>query len=162
MPPEAMGPKELPYTEGQPVPQGYHVAEEGNTALVAVGAPLFGGLYLITLMAGTVGYDEADQDQENAYPGQTFDADENPDNWIPLFFPIAGPFIAMGTLEPRAPAYIPLILDGLGQTAGLVMFIVGLAVKDKVLVRNDVAKPKIEVAPLVGANGSGVALTGTF
>jgi hypothetical protein len=68
---------------------------------------------------------------------------------MPLVIPVAGPFITIGTASSEGAGTLLLILDGLAQTSGVVMFIAGLATEDTELVRNDIlgAVPEINVGP---------------
>jgi hypothetical protein len=53
--------------------------------------------------------------------------DEDIEPYAPLFVPIAGPFITIGTAESDGAGTLWLAIDGLAQTAGVVMLIGGLA-----------------------------------
>lgn len=154
---QLLGPRTLPYRQGEPVPPGYRHESRIRRGLVIAGAATFGGTYMISLLIGAVGHDEA---QANGDPD-----DDN--RWLPMFFPVVGPFATIGTLaatdeDSQATASVGLAILGLAQTAGLVMFITGLAAKEEVWLRNDVAQPSIEVAPLLGENLGGLAVTGSM
>ena len=143
--PDAYGPKTREYKEGEPIPPGYHLETRGATKILVAGIAIFGGLYIASALVGgtfvSEGGDEADE-------------------LGPLLIPLVGPFVTMGTsgVDPgeqsgQAP-FILLLFDGLGQTAGLVMTIYGLAAPDtKRLVRNDQGSER-SLAPevLVGAS----------
>jgi hypothetical protein len=54
-------------------------------------------------------------------------------------------------------------MDGLGQAAGLALLIYGISSPASVLVRNDVLMKHLLPMPmLLGKNGSGFGLAGTF
>ena len=53
-----------------------------------------------------------------------------------------------------------LIVDGLGQTGGVIMFISGFAFPKTELVRNDLGS--VRVLPLVGKERTGLSLVGSF
>jgi hypothetical protein len=58
-----------------------------------------------------------------------------------------------------------LAIDGIAQTAGVGMFIAGLAWPSKVLIRNDLAgknKLNLSFTPVISKSMSGWGLTGTF
>jgi glutamate mutase epsilon subunit len=91
--------------------------------------------------------------------------DEQEEDFAPLFVPVVGPFIAIGTLEAEGLGTALLMLDGIGQVGGLAMLIAGVAAKKSVFVRDfSVAGHEItvEAQPLVGTKGAGMGLTGTF
>src|SRR5262249_12377017 len=50
-----------------------------------------------------------------------------------LLIPCAGPFITIGTARSSGAGTFWLVLDGLAQTGGVVMFAVGLASQEKYL-----------------------------
>jgi hypothetical protein len=73
----------------------------------------------------------------------------------PLFIPVVGPFIAMGTAEDTDIGDGGLgalfFLDGLAQTAGAVMFTIGMASGEKKIYRrNDVSTALTAPEVLVG------------
>jgi hypothetical protein len=53
--------------------------------------------------------------------------------------PVVGPFIAIGTLGATSGGGVVLAIDGLAQSGGLAMIIVG-AIGKTVLVRNDIGR----------------------
>lgn len=115
------------------IPMGYHKVERSRKGLVIAGAATFGGLYGITLLGALSG----------------------PSNGYSLAIPVIGPFTLIETssggswsgLYAIANAF--LVLDGLGQAAGVIMFAAGLSSKKTVLVRNDVTafEPEFMVGP---------------
>jgi hypothetical protein len=131
-------PETLPYREGSPIPAGYRVEEKTRTALVVVGALTLGIPYLIGLSAVST---------QNSNNGA---------NW--LLVPAIGPWLAIGarktvckrsvnqTLDQglectsEALATTGLVFDGIVQTAGATLLIIGLVLPKKVLVRQDVAR----------------------
>lgn len=149
----ALGPKKLPYDEGDPVPPGYHVDTSIRKGLVIGGAVTFGAIYLITAL--TAGLIQSVADTVNS------EAEEV----TPLYIPVAGPFVAMATLNAEGGGIVALALLGVGQAAGVGMFITGLAAQQTELVRNDVGandKPRIHLAPLVGKGQQGLSVVGSF
>ena len=79
---------------------------------------------------------------------------------VPLYLPVAGPFVTWRTADAKDMAALALLLDGLGQAAGVGLFIAGLVAKKDVLVREDLAG--LAVVPIVGANQTGLAVGGSF
>ena len=137
-------PATLPYEEGRPIPQGYHTRTSVRKGLVIGGAVTFGVLYALSLIA-------ADADRQANQDGGSRKLEA-------LYIPAIGPFIATSKVESGSTSV--LILDGLGQTAGLVMFICGFAFPKTELVRNDLGS--VRVLPLMGKGQSGLSLVGSF
>ncbi len=138
------GPREIRnYREGDPVPPGYRPVERPRRGLVIAGSVVLGTLYFFSALAAAV------------------DADHGNGELAPLWVPGVGPFIQMAKSE-SATAKVILAMDGLGQSAGIFMLVYGLASPKTVLVRNDLAKTEVRVAPMAGRGTTGLALTGTF
>jgi hypothetical protein len=138
------------WSEGEPVPPGYHPISRMRTGLVAGGAVLFGVTYLFSALAAAIASD--------ANPGQA-----NP--YSALWVPAAGPFIQMFQPGNGATGSLFLALDGLCQVGGISMFAIGLAAPKTMLVRNDLASssaPHLALAPILGPGRSGMGLVGTF
>lgn len=142
------GPREIrDYKAGEAVPPGYHVAERTRTGLVVGGAVTFGSLYLLSLLVAAGG---ADLNRGGTNPVAA------------LYVPALGPFIQMASTE-SSTGKVFLAIDGLAQTAGAIMFVVGLASPRTVLLRNDLAqKPKVMATPIVGKGMTGAGVVGTF
>ena len=141
-------PKYLDYVEGDPIPEGYKVDTKLRTGLVVGGAVTLGVLWGITAIAGGVG-----ASVEGEIDGDT-------DQFIPLYIPVAGPFVAIDTMDAAGAGVAVLIIDGVAQTAGLAMFIAGLAAPKDVLRRTTVAGISWQLTP--SHRGFGVGLDGTF
>lgn len=120
-------PSTLPYEEGDPIPPGYQVKTRAVRSLVIAGAITFGAPYLVSLLTGaTVLAADSGDGVKTA----------------PLFIPIAGPFVTVGTARAEGAETFWLILDGLAQTGGAVMLIYGLAADEKILKRIPVNQPQ--------------------
>jgi hypothetical protein len=125
------------WTPGEPVPLGYHPVARPRDGLAVGGAFLFGVTYLGSLGVAT-----------SQNHGTTARA---------LYAPIVGPFVQVSSTA-TFPARLVLAFDGLAQAAGVAMFIVGLTVPRRLLLRNDVV-----LLPMTfGAGSAGVGWTGTF
>jgi hypothetical protein len=137
------------WSEGEPIPPGYHPVTKMRTGLVVGGAVLFGVTYLFSALGAAIGAD--------ANPGQS-----NP--FGALWVPAAGPFIQVFQNGNSATGSLLLVLDGLCQVGGISMFAIGLASPKTALVRNDLASrtPHLSFAPIVGPGRSGLGLVGTF
>jgi hypothetical protein len=157
---------ELRYVEGRPIPPGYHLEQRPRKGLVVSGSIVFGIAYFLSLsVAASSKYE--------------------PDRW--LYAPIAGPFIDLGNRKENCNT-IPnnlgttttcsddsserffLMADGLMQTAGATMLVLGLALPQKLLVRDDApfvgGSPNRfawTIAPrAMGRSGYGLGVVGTF
>jgi hypothetical protein len=135
------GPTEMDDLGGD-IPDGYVLESRINKGLVIAGASVFGGVYLLTCMGAAIAHDES----------------SNPEQFDPLFIPVAGPFVTIHTADANATGTFGLVIDGLAQTAGLSMFIAGLAAQEDVLVwRGSYGQT---VRPEAGPGGASVV--GTF
>jgi hypothetical protein len=134
----------LPYEDGDPIPQGFSVRSRANRSLIIAGSITFGAPYIISvLVAATV----VSADQNNG--GQ----------FAPLFAPVVGPFITIGTAHSEGAGTFWLVFDGLAQAGGVAMFIAGLTMEEKYLQRTPIhASLKPEVIP----NPGGMKLKWTF
>ncbi len=97
---------------GGPVPPGMHVEQRTFTGLAAGGAGVFGGMYIVTVLAGILA---------SPYGSTGL-----------LYIPVAGPIVWTAT-QPGA-ASVPssvaiMVVDSLVQAAGVAMFIGGLMIR---------------------------------
>jgi len=156
--PQQRPPKELHYEEGQPIPAGYYLDEGPITGLVIAGPIVFGVPYLLGLTIAS----------STGYPNQS--------TW--LVAPVIGPWVTLGSRDNDCPPPDEygwtdpncenennlvnswLVLDGIMQAGGAAMFIAGLAVTRKRLLRQDVAA--IQVAPAPVGSGYGLSAFGRF
>jgi hypothetical protein len=147
-PPLEEQPSELPYEEGDPIPEGYEPVTKMRKGLVIAGSVVFGSTYLISIITAAQVADVA---------GTTEDV------W-PLFVPVVGPFIAMGTTHAWSDGEgsnglgAILLLDGIAQVGGAAMFIGGVASHTTVLKRT--ASSDVQVDLELRPNG--VGFSGTF
>lgn len=147
-------PKYLPYHEGQPVPQGYYLEDNVRRGPVIAGSIVFGTFYTISLsIAGGNGFDH-----------QT--------GWLAL--PVVGPWAQLAARHSSctqtsadtvactddATVRTLLVMDGLAQATGAVLFIWGVTSHTKRFVRDDVAS--VEVLPTAVGSGYGLAAVGRF
>jgi hypothetical protein len=136
---------EIPYEDGDPIPPGYVLESRVKRGLVIAGATTLGSLWIVSMIGGAIAVDTGG--------GSEF--------W-PLFVPVAGPFIAIGTHDTTATSALLFTINGLGQSAGLAMLIAGLATENKFLRYRGA---DLELGPTfhVGADGSSTfGLTGAF
>jgi hypothetical protein len=132
------GPEEMRFVDGRPIPPGYHMESRPRKGLVVSGPIIFGIPFVLSASVGA---------------SSQFD----PDRW--LYLPVIGPFADLGARGSQCTrstlgvspgttnttescvddsgARFGLMLDGLLQTAGATMFILGLALPTHLLVRDD-------------------------
>jgi len=134
-PPYALGPEKLEYDEDRPIPPGYHVESSVRKGLVIGGAVTFGAVYLFNVLI--------------AIPLTAVD-----DDFTPLYVPVAGPFITIFTENSEGAGTTALAIDGVVQTGGLIMLVLGLALQKTELVRDDYYEEAIRVEPMVLGDGS--------
>ncbi|MBI4952542.1 MAG: hypothetical protein HY908_10955 [Myxococcales bacterium] len=138
--------EEMPYLEGQLVPAGYVVDERPRVGLVVLGSIGLGLSYTLSLGIGAA-----------------FVAGGN-DGGAALFVPGLGPFFAIGTLGVTKGgalqnlARFALVLDGLGQSGNLAALIVGVTLREQVLVRSELALSLTPTVP--GTDAPGLGLVG--
>jgi hypothetical protein len=157
-----IGPRELEYYEGAAIPPGYVKEEKVRKGLVIGGAVTFGVTWLASVAAATAiisadandqvddddrrhfGYRERDYDDGDAHPAAA------------LYIPLAGPFIAIGTMDADREAAAVMAANGVLQIAGFSMLVAGVAAKKTVLVRKNDAS--LSLVPGAGT----MSLAGTF
>lgn len=133
----------MSYTEGQPIPPGYRLETRMRRGLVIGGAVTFGSTYLLSALTASVAVDAGGADE-----------------FGPLFIPVAGPFVTIGTAESEGTGTFLLVLDGIGQAGGVAMFIAGLATEEQFLLRNDIAT--IKAVPILTPTTVGFGIQGTM
>jgi hypothetical protein len=144
---------EMRYVEGRPIPPGYHMESRPKKGLVIAGPIVFGVPYIFSASVAA----------SSRY---------SPDRW--LYLPVIGPFADLAARASQqctsntvqvgpgqtdttesciddSGARFTLMLDGLMQTAGATMLILGLALPTHLLVRDD--------APYTGSTASHFAWT---
>jgi hypothetical protein len=146
---------ELPYEEGQPVPAGYRVVSQPRRGLVIGGSIMTGVPWVFSVMGAVA----ADYDNKSGY----------------LLVPGIGPWLmllaggakdncstvnGLQLCDKQSGLRSIIVLDGLVQTGGAVMFIAGLALPRKRLVRDDVTVSFVPTP--MGRDGYGIGAVGTF
>jgi hypothetical protein len=147
-------PARLRYREDAPIPRGYHVEERIRKGLVIGGAITLGIPYTIGLAAAS---------------GSSF---RNESGWLAL--PALGPFITLGRRRADCHAGseavscfgdvmlgFALVLDGMVQTAGATLLLIGVSTRKTELVRNDLATVSLLPGP-IGKSGYGLHAIGSF
>lgn len=140
-PPPIFGPSRLPYKEGDPIPPGYGIETRPRYKMATAGIATFAPLYgMSVLFAGTFAGNEG---IASGY-------------YTPLFIPVIGPFVAIGTSDAESIGVFMLMLDGLGQATGAALFVAGMLSDEKFISRtpSDSAfdpRPEVMVGPKAAA-----------
>lgn len=142
-------PLEMRYDPDKGIPQGYKIVERRRTAYAIAGAATFGGLWIASAIAGGV------MEDGGRYSGRH--------GW-PMYIPVVGPFITIASYDTSAGGATPLAFVGLGQAAGVAMFIFGMATHDKILKYQFETAGGVKLAPVAAPLDSGgfAGLRGTF
>lgn len=148
------GPRRITdWEEGEPIPPGYHPVTRIRKGLVIGGAVTFGVIYLTNVLVAVIHSDAC----------KSLDCTST--SLKPLYAPIVGPFIQMGSTSSATGNFF-LVLDGLLQAGGVAMLIAGIAAPKTVLVRNDLAlTKKLEIRPTpmtFGPSSAGFGFVGKF
>jgi hypothetical protein len=143
-------PLELPYDPDRGIPPGYKLAEKPRTGLAIAGGVTFGGLWLVSCIAG--GFVEDAGQYNNSQHG-----------W-PLYIPVIGPLITISTAHSSPAPTTLLVFDSLFQAGSLAMFIAGLASSQKVLKYQFNAGNQLTLRPIASPleNGGFGGLSGSF
>jgi hypothetical protein len=153
-PAREQAPKQLPYQEGQQIPQGYYLDEGIRRGPVIAGTIVFGVPYVLGFSIAA---------------GLNF---ESSTGWLAL--PVAGPWLTLATREDSCDETDPfdsgceddrairtlLVLDGLMQGVGAILSVWGLTSPRKRLLRNDVST--IVVSPRRVGAGFGFGVAGSW
>jgi hypothetical protein len=142
----------MPYNEDIGEIPGYHLDTRIRRGPVIAGSVMLGTGYLISAVAAGAAVESGDTEL------------------APLFVPVAGPFITLGTIDwssdfgglAFAIIGVPLILDGLLQTGGAILLIAGIASPKKVLVRDGVSTTETDTTPRLRIGGRGISIEGRF
>ncbi len=150
------GPNELDYDDGAEVPDGYVKQTRIRKGLVIGGAVTFGVSWLATATyAATL---RAQEEQEAFW--NDHEHDDGPGDEAALYIPLAGPWIALGTMDPDEGQRGALIASGVVQAGGMAMLIAGVAAKQTVLVRH--GNTTVGLTPALGPSHNGFVLSGSF
>lgn len=135
----------------QPVPAGYKLQSRPTVGVLGMGIGTFSAGWVTTLAMGIVLSEEAKKNPDGP----------DPSTFIPMYFPVAGPFVTMAVWKP-GPAELGLLLTGgLFQVAGSIGILVGSLRRTYrfVYVGETVS---LEVSPSAGPGLAGLTTTGHF
>ena len=139
-----------------PAPEGYELVSNVNGRMLGAGIALLGASWLLSSMVALVAQRAEEED------GHDDAGDTTAPDWTPLYVPIAGPFVAIGTLDPSAGGMGLLLADGILQAAGSLGIALGIVDQDYKVVLGGNDDACIDVAPALGQGFQGMQLTGRF
>ncbi|WP_437285111.1 hypothetical protein [Sorangium sp. So ce406] len=126
LPPWA-NPRTIEYQEGDPIPRGYALATRADRTLAGAGLVTFGVSYALTFTVA----------------GIAILAEEDFDEFGPLFIPFVGPMIATTTLDDvEGAGLFWLTMDSVTQIGGLLLYVAGLAHEEVYLQRQFKVPPR--------------------
>jgi hypothetical protein len=139
------------------VPAGYHLTTRFSKGLFIAGTVTFGSTWLLSVVVAGELQNTTTLDCTSAGCSQA-----STSKYTPLYVPVVGPFIALGTLSPNGGGTIILLLDGVAQAGGIAMAIAGLASNNHILVRNEANSLHLHFAPVVTASTVGLGVSGVL
>ncbi|MBK8940050.1 MAG: hypothetical protein IPM79_21125 [Polyangiaceae bacterium] len=138
----------LPYHAGARVPRGFRLDTSPRYGLVAAGVTTMGSLWTASFIAAIA------LDKEQGSNGDpNFD-----DMYWPMFIPVLGPFITIGTADSSGTGAGILALDGALQAGGLAMLITGLVAPKSELI----PQRRVKFTPRAGGGSVGLDVSGSF
>ena len=120
------GPSQIPYADGDPVPEGYRVEQDFNSGLFAAGVAIFGFSYIMSVLLAASDVSLVESSRETAVHSRRNN---------PLYAPLIGPPIALAMGERPGSEMALLVADGLVQATGVALLSVGLGTRQQWLVR---------------------------
>ena len=139
-----------------PPPDGYEMISSVNGRMLGAGIGLLGSAWLLSSMVALAAQRAEEED------GHDGPDDTTAPDWTPLYIPIAGPFVAIGTLDPSAGGMGLLLADGIMQAAGTLGIILGIVDQEYKVVLGGKDEASVELAPAVGRQFQGMLVTGRF
>jgi hypothetical protein len=131
-----------------PVPQGYTMVDTVNSRLLVPGITLFATGWVLSVLIAGVGSSAEKEDADDAADGVTAG------DWMPLYAPVVGPFIAIGTLDPSPAGTGVLLADGVLQVGGVIGIVGGIISRKYKLLRTGYGA--LTVSPVAGSNLRGL------
>lgn len=118
--------RRIPWAEDRPVPEGFELREGRRWGLVVGGAATFGFAYLTGVVMAALDVRLTDQDVEEEISSGRND---------PLYAPLLGPFVALGTEDRSGGEAALLVAAGLVQSGGVALAMAGLLTREHWLER---------------------------
>lgn len=132
----------MPYTEGDPVPTGYHVESRVRRGPIIAGTIMAGTTYFVNLLVADV--EERDGDDRSTW----------------LYVPGVGTWAYVDdACDDERDGCSFVIMHSLTHSIGLAMIIYGIAAPKQLLVRDTAA---LRITPYLARSTSGIAATGSF
>ncbi|WP_437574226.1 hypothetical protein [Sorangium sp. So ce887] len=125
LPPWA-NPRTIQYEEGDPIPRGYALRTRPDRTLVGAGLLTFGIPYAISFTVA----------------GIATLAEEDFDEFGPLFIPFVGPMIGTATMDVEGAGLFWLTMDSVLQVSGLLLYAAGFAHEEVYLERQFSVSPR--------------------
>ena len=142
-----------PWEPDDPPPEGYVLRSKVNGGAIAGGATLLGVMWLTSIVVGAVAATEEDD--------QGIDGDGvESEDFAPMYVPIVGPFVTIGTVEPGSAGLGMLIVDGILQVSGAGLIVLGIVDRDYRVVRGEAAS--LQIVPALSPRQSGLTAVATF
>jgi hypothetical protein len=142
-----------------PAPRGYVLDSDANWGLVGGGIGLLAAGWTMSVLVAAVAMSVEENEEEDLAPGERDDI--SPSDWVPLYIPVAGPFVAIGTLDASGSGLGLLVADGVLQAAGLLGILLGALDPDYKVIRVS-DRVDLEVGPAVGLRHQGLSVKGSF
>ncbi|HSN96814.1 MAG TPA: hypothetical protein VLS89_00905, partial [Candidatus Nanopelagicales bacterium] len=144
------------WDEDVPPPTGYELDSDSNRKLVGTGIGLLAAGWMSAALVGGVAQSAEEIDRRDP-------DDVGPDAWTPLYFPVIGPFVGLGTLKPNTAGTALLLANGVVQAGGAISIVWGLIDRKHKVVLYDLeaatrADASERAAPAPRGGGAGTAL----
>jgi hypothetical protein len=122
---------------------------DGRTLGIGIGLLATG--WFLSIIVGAVGAAAEDDDDGDGVTTQ---------DWEILYFPVIGPFVAIGTLDAKTSGVGALLADGILQAGGAAGIVVGIINRKYKLVRY--AYGGLTLSPVAGQGLRGITAAGRF
>lgn len=132
----------MPYSEGEPVPAGYHVESRVRRGPIVAGTIMAGSTYLINLLIADVAEEDGD------------------DRATWLYVPGVGTWAyADDACDDERDGCSIVVMHSLTHSIGLALIIYGLAAPKAILARDTTS---LRITPILARSTSGLLATGSF
>ncbi|MEQ9321543.1 MAG: hypothetical protein RIF41_20425 [Polyangiaceae bacterium] len=118
--------RRIPWTEDRPIPDGFELHRGRRWGLVVGGAATFGFAYLTGVVMAVLDVRLTEQDVEDEVSSGRND---------PLYAPLIGPFVALGTEDRTGGESALLVVAGMIQSGGVALAMAGLLTREHWLER---------------------------
>jgi hypothetical protein len=137
-------PATLPYSEGDPVPAGYHLESRVRRGPIIAGAIMAGTTYIVNLLVADIEERDGDSDDRATW----------------LYVPGVGTWAYVDdACDNEQDGCSFIVMHSATHTVGLALLIYGIAAPRSILVRDTAG---VRVTPYVGRGSSGIAASASF